>query len=48
MKAAGLQRMFLHAHRMEFSWPDTGRRCRIEAALPADLVEVLEQLRQGS
>lgn len=44
MKALGLQRMFLHAHRMEFTWPDTGRRCRIEAPLPEELAAVLEAL----
>jgi 23S rRNA pseudouridine955/2504/2580 synthase len=47
MKAAGLHRMFLHAHRMEFTWPDTGRRCRIEAPLPGDLRDALERLESG-
>ena len=44
MKAAGLRRMFLHAQEMAFTWPDTGRKCRIVAALPADLNAVLEEL----
>jgi len=47
MKAAGLHRMFLHAHRMEFTWPDTGRKCRIEAPLPGDLVAVMARLENG-
>jgi 23S rRNA pseudouridine955/2504/2580 synthase len=42
MKAAGLHRMFLHAHRMEFIWPDTGGKCRIEAPLPGDLAAVVD------
>jgi 23S rRNA pseudouridine955/2504/2580 synthase len=44
MKAAGLRRMFLHAQEMSFTWPDTGSKCRIVAALPADLNAVLEEL----
>jgi len=44
MKAAGLRRMFLHAQEMAFTWPDTGSKCRIVAALPADLNAVLEEL----
>jgi 23S rRNA pseudouridine955/2504/2580 synthase len=46
MKALGLRRMFLHAHRVEFTWPDTGRRCRIEAPMPEELAAVLERLSQ--
>ena len=48
MKAAGLRRMFLHAHRMAFTWPDTGRKCRIEAPLPGDLAAVMARLEEGS
>jgi len=44
MKAAGLRRMFLHAHRLEFTWPDTGRRCRIESPLPEELEAVVKKL----
>lgn len=44
MKAAGLRRMFLHAHRLEFTWPDTGRRCRIESPLPEELEAVVQRL----
>ncbi len=47
MKAAGLRRMFLHAHRIAFTWPDTGRKCRVEAPLPAELEAVLEKLTAG-
>ncbi len=47
MKALDLRRMFLHAHRIEFTWPDDGRRCRIEAPLPKDLEEVLDRLSGG-
>jgi len=45
MRECGLKRMFLHAHAMGFTWPDTGQKCRIVAPLPADLGEVLERLR---
>jgi 23S rRNA pseudouridine955/2504/2580 synthase len=44
MKAVGLRRMFLHAHRLEFTWPDTGRRCRIESPLPEELEAVVQRL----
>jgi 23S rRNA pseudouridine955/2504/2580 synthase len=45
MKALGLDRMFLHAQSLAFTWPDTGEACRIEAPLPADLEAVLERLK---
>jgi 23S rRNA pseudouridine955/2504/2580 synthase len=48
MKARGLERMFLHAHALSFEWPDTGRKCRYVAALPAELKTVLIQLGQGA
>jgi len=44
MKALGLRRMFLHAHRIAFAWPDDGRHCRIEAPLPPELAAVVEKL----
>jgi len=47
IRSAGLHRMFLHAHRMEFTWPDTGTKCRIEAPLPRDLAEVMEGMGKG-
>lgn len=41
----GLGRQFLHAWRLEFSYPE-GRRWRFEAPLPADLDSVLKRLRR--
>ncbi|MFP5316940.1 MAG: RluA family pseudouridine synthase [Acidimicrobiia bacterium] len=37
-------RPFLHAHRLAFDHPDSGRRCRYESALPQDLEDVRELL----
>ena len=39
--------MFLHAHRMAFTWPDTGGKCRVEAPLPEDLAAVVEGMGKG-
>jgi len=47
MRELGLRRMFLHAHCLAFTWPDTGRKCRITAPLPADLRAVVERLEKG-
>jgi 23S rRNA pseudouridine955/2504/2580 synthase len=44
MRELGLRRMFLHAHSMAFTWPDTGKKCRIVAPLPADLQAVVEAM----
>lgn len=44
-KLAGLERQFLHASKLEFSYPE-GRRWRFEAALPEDLDRVLKRLRR--
>lgn len=44
MKTLGLRRMFLHAHSIAFTWPDTGRSCQIVAPLPAELEAVLERM----
>ena len=44
MRELGLRRMFLHAHSMAFTWPDTGKKCRIVAPLPADLRAVVEAI----
>lgn len=41
---AGLNRQFLHAWRLSFSYPE-GRRWQFEAALPRDLDAVLKRLR---
>jgi 23S rRNA pseudouridine955/2504/2580 synthase len=44
MKAAGLTRMFLHAHQLSFVWPDTGVEFSVSAPLPADLAAVIDAL----
>jgi 23S rRNA pseudouridine955/2504/2580 synthase len=44
MKLAGLKRMFLHAHQLSFTWPDTGVEFTASAPLPADLKAVLDAL----
>jgi 23S rRNA pseudouridine1911/1915/1917 synthase len=41
----GLERMFLHAWKLEFLSPGSGRLVRAEAALPGPLEEVLVRLR---
>ena len=43
----GLDRLFLHAWRLELVSPASARLVRAEAPLPADLEAVLEQLRAG-
>lgn len=44
----GLERQFLHSHRLAFDHPITGERIEIEAPLPPDLAEALEQARGGN
>src|SRR5436190_4862438 len=44
MKESGLTRMFLHAHQLSFTWPDTGVEFNASAPLPADLAAVVEIL----
>jgi 23S rRNA pseudouridine955/2504/2580 synthase len=44
MKSLGLKRMFLHAHQLSFTWPDTGVEFNASAPLPADLSAVLDAL----
>jgi 23S rRNA pseudouridine955/2504/2580 synthase len=44
MKAAGLTRMFLHAHQVSFTWPDSGMEFSASAPLPADLAAVIDAL----
>jgi 23S rRNA pseudouridine1911/1915/1917 synthase len=39
----GLERQFLHAARLAFDHPMTGRRVDVESPLPQDLVEALER-----
>lgn len=43
-----LERPFLHAARLRFVHPDTGRRMTFEAPLPRDLADVLSALRRSS
>jgi 23S rRNA pseudouridine955/2504/2580 synthase len=43
LAAAGLRRMFLHALRCVIAHPETGERLAIEAPLPEDLAQFLEQ-----
>ena len=42
----GLERQFLHSHRLAFTHPETGERLEFESELPADLRSALEQARQ--
>jgi 23S rRNA pseudouridine955/2504/2580 synthase len=44
MKAAGLTRMFLHAHHVSFVWPETGVEFSISTPLPAELSAVIDAL----
>jgi 23S rRNA pseudouridine955/2504/2580 synthase len=44
MKAAGLTRMFLHAHSVSFEWPDGGGPFSASAPLPPDLGTVIDKL----
>ena len=41
----GLERQFLHAHRLGFVHPSTRARLELESPLPADLVAALERAR---
>jgi 23S rRNA pseudouridine955/2504/2580 synthase len=44
MKAQGLTRMFLHAHQVSFTWPDTGVEFTASAPLPDELKAVMDSL----
>jgi 23S rRNA pseudouridine955/2504/2580 synthase len=44
MKELGLTRMFLHAHQLSFTWPDTGVEFTVNAPLPNELKAVLDRL----
>ena len=44
MKALGLTRMFLHAHQVSFTWPDTGVEFSVNAPLPLELAAVIDAL----
>jgi 23S rRNA pseudouridine1911/1915/1917 synthase len=43
----GLERQFLHAHRLAFAHPVTGERMRFSSELPADLTVALERARSA-
>lgn len=45
LKAAGLQRMFLHAHTLSFARPDAAGEFAVAAPLPDELESVLTRLR---
>jgi 23S rRNA pseudouridine1911/1915/1917 synthase len=44
----GLGRQFLHAHRLGFQHPSSGRRMELASDLPPDLEQILERLRRPS
>jgi 23S rRNA pseudouridine1911/1915/1917 synthase len=44
----GLERQFLHAHRLRFEHPFTQAEVEVTSLLPADLEEALERARTGS
>ena len=43
----GLERQFLHAHRLAFTHPSSGERLELSSPLPADLEAALEAARAG-
>ncbi|MGB8326457.1 MAG: RluA family pseudouridine synthase [Steroidobacteraceae bacterium] len=48
LRELGLRRMFLHAHSVSFTWPDSGRTQSFNAPLPPDLAAILERLEPQS
>src|SRR6188768_4292885 len=44
MKELGLKRMFLHAHQVSFTWPESGTEFSASTPLPADLAAVIDAL----
>jgi len=44
MRALGLDRMFLHAHSVGFTWPGSGEPFSASAPLPDELRAVLDRL----
>jgi 23S rRNA pseudouridine955/2504/2580 synthase len=44
MKEVGLTRMFLHAHQVSFTWPETGVEFSANAPLPPELAAVIDTL----
>jgi 23S rRNA pseudouridine955/2504/2580 synthase len=47
MREIGLKRMFLHAHALGFTWPDSGEPFMVTSPLPDDLRAVLQRLEEG-
>ena len=47
-RTVGLNRMFLHAYRINFINPATGELLKLTADLPEELAAVLEALRAGA
>lgn len=48
MRTLGLERMFLHAHRIAFDWPQAGGEFAANAPLPPELAQVLDRLADKS
>jgi 23S rRNA pseudouridine955/2504/2580 synthase len=44
MKSVGLTRMFLHAHQVSFTWPESGVEFTVSAPLPDELKAVIDAL----
>ena len=44
MREFGLERMFLHASSLSFTWPDRGTEFSVNAPLPSELARVIDQL----
>ena len=44
MREFGLTRMFLHAHQVSFTWPETGNEFSVNAPLPRELAAVIDKL----
>jgi 23S rRNA pseudouridine955/2504/2580 synthase len=44
LRAVGLKRMFLHAHRLSFPHPETGERLSLTAPLDVELQTVIKDL----
>jgi 23S rRNA pseudouridine955/2504/2580 synthase len=44
LRKIGLKRLFLHAHKLAFTWPDTGKKFTIHAPLPPELQAVIDTL----
>jgi 23S rRNA pseudouridine955/2504/2580 synthase len=44
MAELGLKRMFLHAHQVSFTWPESGAEFSVNAPLPPELAAVIDKL----